>query len=202
MRWSRISVLFCLALIATARGQTVQVTMTLDDADGILLPGQSTTLHLFAQVENGQQGNGIYGYALDLLENHPPIVQLNSVTQFGDPWASRPGIILDTGLKDVYAGDGGFFIDPNRGIDSPFELLSVDLTVLLPGDVTIMASRATDAFLLGAPDGFLLQDPGRVNVDFGPGVTISVVPEPATLVLVLLLGAAGFARHPDRHHEP
>lgn len=178
----------CLMPLPAAFGATVRVSMTLDDADAVLVPGQTTTLHLFAEVIDGQPGNGVYGYALNVVENAPPIVRFESIMQFGDLWAfvSGPGLLTDFGLIDVYGGDGGFWIDPNRGIGEPFEILAIDLSALQLGDVTITAFRASNAFHLGAPNGFLLQTPGDVDVDFGSGLTIHVVPEPATAALLLI----------------
>lgn len=180
-----------LVLQSTAVGGTVQVSMTVDDPE--LLLGETTTLHVSAQVLDGAAENGVFAYALNILADSPSIVDIRSVQQLGEPDAflSSPGIALSGSLRDVYGGDGGFFQDKNRGIGAPFELLSIQIQGVGIGQADYTATVADQAEFLGIASGFLLQQPGGVISDFGSGVSITVIPEPASLAL-LLVGAASF----------
>ncbi len=68
------------------------------------------------------------------------------------------------------------------------ELLAVQVEALTQGVVSFSAGKADVAEAIGIPDGFLLQQPGAVNVDFGTGVGLTVIPEPATLTLAVVSG--------------
>ena len=168
----------------------VRVTLIIDEP--ILPVGQTTTAHLFAEVwQDPQPDNGIYAYALNVLADSLGPVGIDSVTQLGspDPFLSDPGTILPDGLHDVYGGDGGYFADQNRGIGSPFEVLSLELRGLAEGTVTFTAGVADSAALLGITDGFLLQQPGSVDTTF-ESVTVTVIPEPSALAFLAFAVAA------------
>ncbi|MBK8269899.1 MAG: hypothetical protein IPK83_17045 [Planctomycetes bacterium] len=166
----------------------MQVFLSADDL--ILTPGQQTTLHVAAQVYDAAPNNGLYAYALNLLldSTDAGLLQINSITQLGmpDPLFSNSGSIDGSGLHDVFGGDGGFFTDPNRGIGAPYEFLQIELTALTAGMTKVVAEVADNANFIGVPDGFLVQEPGSVNVDFGQSLTIQIVPEPASATGCLL----------------
>lgn len=169
---------------APAWATMIDVITTADDP--VLMIGQTTQLHLSAEVIDGVPGNGIWAYALDVLADVEGVVGINSVALLGDPDAgfSDLGTILPDGLHDVYGGDGGFFTDKDRGIGAPFEILVLEIEGLAVGDVTYTPGVAGMAETLGVLDGFLLQQPGGIDVNFGSGAAITVVPEPATLALL------------------
>lgn len=160
--------------------------MAADDA--VLDINQVTTLRVYAEVMDGQAGNGLYAYALSILADQADIAGTNAVDQLGDPagWASDPGTILPDGLHDVFGGDGGFFSDPDRGIGAPFELLAIEIQGLNPGQVTFSAYLADVADPIGIPDGILLQRTGSVGVDYDPGTVVTVLPEPTTVGMLVL----------------
>ncbi|UCE59457.1 MAG: PEP-CTERM sorting domain-containing protein [Phycisphaerales bacterium] len=159
--------------------------MSVDDTE--LLVGQTTTLHLFAEVSNGVANNGIWAYALNVLGDAAGVAGMNSVVQYGSPDAgfSNPGAIGPDGLRDVYGGDGGFLADKNRGIGTPYELLAIELLATSEGNVTFGAEAADFSVILGINSGFLLQQAGPVTVDFGDGASLAVVPEPSSVALLL-----------------
>jgi len=179
-----------LALGSSAGASVVRVTLEVDDAK--LLLTESTTLHVWAQVVDGTPDNGIYAYALNFLEDKESVIQMDVATLLGDPMDSLSdhGVPLSDGLHDVHAGDGGYFTDRNRGLSAPFEVLAIPIQALQSGDVTILSMVGDSAEFFGIPDGFLLQEIGPVVVDFGTGVTIHVVPEPSSF---LILGLASLA---------
>lgn len=204
MRTITVAALLCLVLGwgTGASAEMVSVTLSVDDA--LLDIDETTTVHVFAQVTEGAAAdNGIYAYALNLLADVTDIADILSVDQLGDPdeFFSDPGTILSDGLHDIYGGDGGFFTDQNRGIGSPFEFLALEVQGRAEGEVSFSASLADNAGAVGIPDGFLLQQPGAVDVDFGEGVTITVIPEPTMLVLssvTFLLAATLRRRGPQK----
>lgn len=173
----------------------VQITLT-SDAD-VLLTGQSTTVHLWAEVLDGQPGNGLYAYAFNVLFDVQDVLAVNQVYQLGepDPFFSDDGTVEPDGLHDVYGGDGGFFTDPGRGVGEPFEVLAITVLALAPGTSTLTAEPADSAELLGIPNGILLQDPGAVDVSYDSAVSILVVPEPSSIQWLLWgLVSAAFLR--------
>jgi hypothetical protein len=185
-----LCVVFVLSVAAPAlAGPVGMVQMYITVDDPVLNPGDDTILRIFAEVPGGAANNGIYAYALNVLTAEPGILSLDSVLQLGSPAAfySSPGSILADGLHDVYGGDGGFFTDQNRGIGSPFELLNIPITALAPGLANYSVSLADIANDVGIPDGFLLQQPGSVIVDFGQSVSITIVPEPGTITLLAMV---------------
>jgi len=179
-----------LALAPAASAATVQLTMAVDDA--VIVVDQTTTLHVFGEVTDGVVGNGIWAYALNVLTDASGVVAVDSVQQLGNPDAgfSDPGTRGPNGIRDVFGGDGGFYSDQNRGIGAPFELLAIELQALALGDVAFSAGPAGIAGLVGINAGFLLQQMGPVNVDFGDGAALAIVPEPSSMLL--LLGSLGF----------
>lgn len=196
--WSVCCLALCLPPAASA--STVQVIVAVDDP--ILSVGQVTTLHVSAEITDGaQDDNGIWAYALDVLLDQSAVIGMNSVEQLGAPELSfsSPGYIDGTGLHNVYGGDGGFFSDKDRGIGTPYETLAIEIVGLAIGKATISASPAEVAAFLGIVGGFLLQgyEPG-LTVDFGNPASVTVVPEPATLLLWLGCGTLMAARRRKR----
>jgi hypothetical protein len=177
-----------IGLAGPAKATTVNVYITADDP--VLLINETTVLHILVEVPDGAPGNGVYFYALDVINDVSGIIGIESVDQLGEPagWASDPGVITSDGLFDAYGGDGGYFANPNRGIGAPYEILTLGVRGLAVGNVTYTAQPATNmAEVLGIPSGFSLQDGEPDGVDFGLGVDLLVAPEPATLAPVFLI---------------
>lgn len=168
-----------------AFGATVKVFATIDDSS--IEVGETTTLRVAAQVIEGTTDNGLYAYALNVLADQDSIVKILSVSQLGDPdpFLSSSGIVDLADLRNIYGGDGGFFDDRNRGIALPFELFTIDIQGINVGEIVYSVSPADDAQLLGIDSGFLLQQPAAVLADFTDSISINVVPEPTTLVLLI-----------------
>ncbi len=174
----------CLSVMPAA-ASTIHVSMSADS--GTIDVGALTTVYVDVEVTDGEPGNGIYAYALNVLFDQPDIVGIGGVVQPGGPadWASDAGTIEPGGLYNVYGGDGDYFTNSNRGVGAPFRILEIEIQGLGPGEAMLSAEAADQAIAVGVPDGVLLQVPGDVQVDYGPGLQITVVPEPAGLTFLL-----------------
>lgn len=196
------------AHLHTANGSTVKVSLSVDNPELSLLDDSldSTTLHVWAEVVDGVPSNGIYAYALNVLESNGSVIRMDAATLLGDPMPSfsNSGSPMFDGLHDIYGGDGGYFLDKNRGIGDPYELLTIPIQALEVGEVTLFPTIADQAAFFGIPDGFLLQQPGAVAVDFGPGALVRVIPEPSSLILLCVASAVLIRRSRNgraRGHE-
>lgn len=169
------------------RAESIQV-FSIPDAVVLAGPGSTTTVHIWAEVLDGEADNGIWAYAFDALFSNVGILEVVGVDQLGDPDAlfSDDGMILADGLHGVYGGDGGFFSDQNRGVGTPYELLAVELNAVAEGSTDVEVSVASNVALLGIPEGVLLQQPGDLEVQYSAPLTITVIPEPGTLSLLLV----------------
>ncbi len=192
------------ALLVTSSGAhaaNVQVYLSADHL--ILSPGQQTTVHVAAQVFDAAPNNGLYAYALNLLLDgiDTGVLHIDTVTQFGmpDPLFSSSGSIDGFGLHDVYGGDGGFFTDPTRGIGARYQFLQIELTAVTPGTAKVVAETANSAVFIGVPDGFLVQEPGPVVVDYGEPLSIQVIPEPASAAVGIVGASLLMWRRRGRH---
>lgn len=201
IRSSLSNLLLVTTLVATpVLGANITVSMQVDDAV-LASPGAETTLRVFASVSDTDPNNGIYAYALNLVESLPNVVLLDNVVQLGNPdlLFSSTGVLEAAGVQDVYGGDGGFFMNQDRGIVAPFELLNIRITGLAEGVTEISAGVASSAAFLGIDDGFLLQQPGAVNVDFGVPVSMTVLPEPGVGAFLALTAFAFHRRRRVAH---
>ncbi len=189
-----IGILAVIAGGSAARAATINITTSIDNS--LLQVAESTVLHVYAQILDGEVDNGIYAYALECLFTVPGMANFTSVVQLGSPDAqfSSPGFLNATGAHDIYGGDGGFFIDKNRGVASPFELLRLTVVGAAPGATLISTGIADNAVAVGIPDGILLQRPGSVNVNYGAPVTLIVVPEPSAGIFLLILAMGAIRR--------
>lgn len=162
----------------------VDVTLFADDAN--LVIGQTTHVHLFAQVSDGVQDNGLYAYALNILASSEFLLKIIRIEQLGNPLSklSDDGTIGGGSVRDLYGGDGDFFVNQNRGIGAPFELVRIEIQALDIGNIMYSAAPADIAVQLGIPAGVLLQQPGTPKVNFNNAVLLTIVPEPTTAMLL------------------
>lgn len=176
----------------------IRVTMEVDEP--VLEFGNTTTVHVFAEIFAGPPGDGLYYYAIDALASLPGIARINSVAQFGDPFGASAGTIDAAGVHGVQGSDGGFFDDRTRGIGVPYELFAIEIQGQSVGDVPFSSAVANAAGPLGIPSGLSLlsADPGSVEFT---GVNVMVTPEPATLAL-LAVGGLALSRSRKRHPAP
>jgi hypothetical protein len=194
--------LACLAILLVAPlvvAGPVRIDVVVDDP--VLGVGETTVGHVFATVENGELGNGVYAYALSVLgdESFDGVLQIGATQQLGmpEPFFSGPGTITSDGWFDVFGASGGFLNDPSRGIGSPYELLTFELEAIGMGQTLLGAAVSDQAMALGVPDGILLQRDEPVDVVFGNPVLI-VVPEPTSGALLLLSILAAAVRRARR----
>lgn len=185
---ARVSVLTAAILVCASatRGETIQVSVTVDDP--VILLGETTRIHISAEIFDGQAGKGLYAYALNVLFGSTGVIDIDAVQQPGDPNPafSDDGMILSDGLHDVFGGDGGFFDDPERGLGAPFEFLTLIVSGTSVGTTSILPGAADSASALGVPEGFLLQSASELVVDFG-SASLVVAPEPSSIMGSLAL---------------
>ncbi len=185
-------------LPARAQAPKVDVELT---ADALTLqPGQRSQVQVRAQVKpaHAAQNDGLFSWCLDLQLNSADAAQWvpDSVIRPGwlsDPRASSDGSMQPGMLTDVY--DLAPWTELNKGVAQSVVLFSVEIEALAEGTVEL---RALPGDLIDAD--FALQstsylrgpsDPPLVQGDYqGAQLSLEVVPEPASL---LLLWAGGLA---------
>ena len=178
---------FVLACSTFAWAGTVNVTTSVDapfvDGKYEVEVGDTHTLSVFGQLKPAYayEGNGIFGWDVDLRVGDPDILGLLADTVDRSGWddegsTSSSGTAVTWGVDAIYDTS---FSDETKGLDDPVRLFTVDFTGLSVGESTLMIEPdyTTGADFLPHLDGV----GGAYLAAFAP---IRVVPEPASIILL------------------
>jgi hypothetical protein len=136
-----------LASAALARAATPAVKVTLNSDATTLKVGDSTTIHVFAQIapEHQADTDQIFSWYVDLLDSNGAAFQitaatLNVATSDKDTATSSKGAVSGANLRGIY---DTFLKTPGAGHDAPIELFSVSVKALAPGNATLSVAAGS-----------------------------------------------------------
>ena len=170
-----------LLTVSPARAVTVQVSLAADDL--YLLMGETTTISVTGQIQwPAGEDDGIGTFDVDLILNDSCVLSVvpGSVNR-PDTYAGSDGLPAPFGLDAVT----GAYFARSYGISGPRTLFTADVHALAPGSCLVAVGPD---YTWGAD--FVLWESGSVPAFYNAGSTIHVVPEPATLSLLVLGGLA------------
>jgi hypothetical protein len=173
------------------------INVTVSSSKSTIGIGETATLTVYGQVKStyATTNNGIFGWDVDLHLADSSLIQLLSGTLSRTGWTNTPstsssGTALSWGLDAIYdTGESSSTL----GLTSPVRLFSVNFTGLAQGStnfsISADATSGTD---------FLTWNSNTGGDYSNASIPITVTPEPATLGLLLLGGAAALARRSRR----
>jgi hypothetical protein len=169
------------------------VQVDLSPSELTLEIGQTATLTVYATVASGlaTTNNGIFGWDVDLLNSDSSVVALIPATLSRAGWTntastSSAGTAYSWGIDAIYDTSES---DKTRGLGSPATLFTIQFQALQLGVSTLSIASDTTT---GAD--FITWN-GNTYGDYGSAVSqITVVPEPATAVLLMAAGVVALGR--------
>jgi hypothetical protein len=153
LRWTMA--LFGLLMGFGAAQSAVNVTMRADDP--VLIPGQTTVVRVFAQIDPSiENAAGIFSWHVDVLNSDalvlvPDYDNLTMTPPHNNSGLSSLGATVGThrlGIHNTFLGD-----DPEAGKSSPVELLAVQVTASQLGVTTLSVRAGTNPSI---PDDFIV----------------------------------------------
>lgn len=137
---------FLPAGFASAQTPAVNVTITADDP--VLIPGQTTTVRVFAQVDAliEPDAEGIFSWYIDVLNSDGTVAVAdydNLTMSSSDNFPETSGSGTTDGAHRRGINNTFFLSNPEAGKGSPVELLAVQLTASQLGVTTLSVAAGT-----------------------------------------------------------
>lgn len=199
-------VLACL-LTSFTSAQTPAVNVTITADDTVLIPGQTTTVRVFAQVDSSIESSsvGISSWYVDLLNSNgiatvPDYdnLTMSSSDNFDPTWSS--GTTDGLNRRGIY--NNFLFFNPTAGMGSPVELLAVELTANQIGVTTLSVQAGTT--VPSSADDFLVQpiEEGELQFIGGNYALASVMVRVITISEAINLGISKTAEGVELNFTP
>jgi hypothetical protein len=204
--------LISLLLGPAQRGSAQAVAVTMRLETNVVQVGDSTVLHISAQVVPNLRSNAerIFSWYVDVLNTNGPVASANynamqKSASDNDAQISSTGVSQGANRRGIY---DTFMNLPGAGTTNPIELISIPVTGLVAGQTRFRVQAGTgvpglsDDFLVAPMDG---SDP-LTGGDYATAFADLLVVDPCSLHLHLTLPADGspgqltFTPCPSRTH--
>lgn len=166
-----------------AFGESPTILLSLQSDHQVLSVGESANITVTAMVEHPLDGSdGIFTFDLDLIIKNTSILTVtpDTVVRPGTDdlsFSGSNGTIASWGLNGIA---GGYWAS-NCGIDIAQVLFTAKVYAIADGESALMLGPDTDFFGVD----FVLNESRDMAVQYDQSVTIEVIPEPCTIVLLV-----------------